>query len=87
MSRKLTVGFLSMLFLVGAMSLKTAVATHGDGSVVLSIGGAPAPPSPWAKIGGAPAPPSPWAKIGGAPAPPSPWAKIGGAPAPPSPWK
>lgn len=84
MSRKLTVGFAAMLVLVGAMSLKTAVATHGDGPVMLAIGGAPAPPAPW-KIGGAPAPPAPW-RIGGAPAPPAPW-RIGGAPAPPAPWK
>jgi len=32
MSRKLTVVFLAMLVLVGAMSLKTVVVTHGDGS-------------------------------------------------------
>ena len=85
MSRKLAVVFLAMLVLVGAMSLKTAVASHSDGTVILANGGAPAPPVPWMmKNGGAPAPPVPW-KNGGAPAPPVPW-KNGGAPAPPVPW-
>ena len=69
MSKKLAL-LAAMLILVGAMGLKTAVASRG-GSVVMANGGAPAPPSPW-KNGGAPAPPSPW-KNGGAPAPPSPW--------------
>ena len=59
MSRKLTVIFLAMLVLVGAMSLKTVVVAHGDGSVIMANGGAPAPPVPW-KNGGAPAPPVPW---------------------------
>jgi len=71
MSRKLTVVLLAMLVLVGAMSLKTVAVTHGDGSVIMANGGAPAPPTPW-KNGGAPAPPTPW-KNGGAPAPPTPW--------------
>jgi hypothetical protein len=70
MSRKLTVLFLAMLVLVGAMSLKTVAVTHGDGSIIMANGGAPAPPTPW-KNGGAPAPPTPW-KNGGAPAPPTP---------------
>jgi hypothetical protein len=47
MSRKLTVVLLAMLVLVGAMSLKTVVVTHGDGSVILANGGAPLPPIPW----------------------------------------
>ena len=47
MSRKLTVVFLAMLILVGAMSLKTVVVTHGDGSVIMANGGAPQPPIPW----------------------------------------
>jgi hypothetical protein len=80
MSRKLTVILLAMLVLVGAMSLKTVVTTHGDGQLIMANGGAPAP-TPW-KNGGAPAP-TPW-KNGGAPAP-TPW-KNGGAPAP-TPWK
>ena len=71
MSRKLTVLLLAMLVLVAAMSLKTAAVTHGDGSVIMANGGAPAPPTPW-KNGGALAPPTPW-KNGGAPAPPTPW--------------
>jgi hypothetical protein len=53
------------------MSLKTVAVAHGDGSVIMANGGAPAPPVPW-KNGGAPAPPIPW-KNGGAPAPPVPW--------------
>jgi hypothetical protein len=59
MSRKLAVVFLAMLVLVGAMSLKTVVVTHGDGSVIMANGGAPVPPIPW-KNGGAPVPPIPW---------------------------
>jgi hypothetical protein len=48
MSRKLAVVFLAMLVLVGAMGLKTAVAAHSDGSVIMANGaGAPAPPTPW----------------------------------------
>jgi hypothetical protein len=46
MSRKLTVVFLAMLVLVGAMGLKTAVTTHGNSAAVLSATGAPAP-TPW----------------------------------------
>ena len=71
MSRRVMVLFLAMLVLVGAMSLKTVVVTHGDGSVILAHGGAPVPPVPW-KHGGAPVPPVPW-KHGGAPVPPVPW--------------
>jgi len=71
MSRRLTVLLLAMLVLVGAMSLKTVVVTHGDGSVITANGGAPVPPTPW-KNGGAPVPPTPW-KNGGAPVPPTPW--------------
>lgn len=71
MSRKATVVLLAMLVLVGAMSLKTVVVTHGDGSVIMANGGAPQPPVPW-KNGGAPQPPVPW-KNGGAPQPPVPW--------------
>jgi len=47
MSRKLAVVFLAMLVLAGAMGLKTAVAAHGDGSVIMANGGAPLPPTPW----------------------------------------
>src|SRR5258707_1458600 len=76
MSRKLTVVLLAMLVLVGAMSLKTVVVTHGDGSVIMANGGAPQPPTPW-KNGGAPQPPTPW-KNGGGPQPPTPWKEIPG---------
>ncbi len=71
MSKLLAVVLLVMIVLVGAMSLRTVVTTHADGSVIMANGGAPVPPSPW-KNGGAPVPPSPW-KNGGAPVPPSPW--------------
>jgi len=37
MSRKLTVVFLAMLVLVGAMSLKTVVVAHGDGTVIMLV--------------------------------------------------
>jgi len=47
MSSKLTVVLLAMLVLVGAMSLKTVVVTHSDGSVIMANGGAPVPPTPW----------------------------------------
>jgi hypothetical protein len=70
MSRKLTVVLLAMLVLVGAMSLKTVVVTHGDGSVILANGGAPLPPIPW-NNGGAPLPPIPW-NNGKAPQPSTP---------------
>ena len=71
MSRKLAVIVLTMLVLVGAMSLKTVVVTHGDGSVIMANGGGPVPPMPW-KNGGGPVPPMPW-KNGGGPVPPMPW--------------
>ncbi len=71
MSRKLAVVFLAMLVLVGAMSLKTVVVAHGDGSVIMANGGAPPPITPW-KNGGAPPPITPW-KNGGAPPPITPW--------------
>jgi len=47
MSRKLSVILLAMLALVGAMSLKTVVVAHGNGSVIMANGGAPQPPVPW----------------------------------------
>ena len=46
MSRKLTVVLLAMLILVGAMSLKTVVVAHSDGSVIMANGGGPQPPLP-----------------------------------------
>jgi hypothetical protein len=71
MSKKLVGLLLTMLVLVGAMSLKTIVTAHGDGSGVLAMGGAPVPPMPY-KMGGAPVPPMPY-KMGGAPVPPMPY--------------
>jgi hypothetical protein len=62
MSRRLAVLFLAMLVLAGAMGLKTVVAGHSDGTVMMANGGAPVPPLPWKvkKNGGAPVPPLPW---------------------------
>jgi len=56
MSRRLTVILLVLLVLVGAMSLKTAVAAHDGGSFTIAVGGAPQPP-PLPDVGGAPQPP------------------------------
>jgi len=67
MSRKLTALLLAMLILAGAMSLKTVVAAHNNGTVMMANGGAPFPP-PVAN-GGAPFPP-PIEANGGAPFPP-----------------
>jgi len=50
MSRKLVVVFLTMLVLVGAMGLKTAVVAHSDGSLIMAQGGAPQPPIPWKQV-------------------------------------
>jgi hypothetical protein len=54
MSRKLAVLFLAMLVLAGAMGLKTVVAGHNDGTVMMANGGAPVPIPK--KNGGAPVP-------------------------------
>jgi hypothetical protein len=70
MSRKLVVLFV-MLVLVAAMGLKTAVAVHGDGSVMVAAGSAPLPPTPY-KAGSAPLPPTPY-RAGSAPLPPTPY--------------
>lgn len=70
MSRRLTVLLLAMLVLVGAMSLKTVVIAHSDGSVIMANGSAPAPPVPW-KNGGTPV--AQVLRNGSAPAPPVPW--------------
>jgi hypothetical protein len=63
MSRKLAVLFLAMLILAGAMGLKTIVAGHNDGTVMMANGGAPVPMPK--KNGGAPVPmpKTPW-KVG-----------------------
>ena len=59
MSRKLTVILLGLLVLVGAMSLKTVVASHNGGSILMAVGGAPVPPPQPddLSVGGAPVPP------------------------------
>jgi hypothetical protein len=67
MSRKLTALLLAMLILAGAMGLKTVVAAHNNGTVMMANGGAPFPPP--AANGGAPFPP-PAEANGGAPFPP-----------------
>jgi len=71
MSRKLAVVLFAMVVLVGAMGLKTVVTAHGDGSIIMAAGSAPAPPTPY-KAGSAPAPPTPY-RAGSAPAPPTPY--------------
>lgn len=62
MSRKLAVLFFAMLVLAGAMGLKTVIAGHDNGTVMMANGGAPVPTLPWKvqKNGGAPVPTLPW---------------------------
>jgi hypothetical protein len=43
MSRKLAVLFLSMFVLAGAMGLKTVIACHNGGAIMMANGGGPAP--------------------------------------------
>ena len=43
MSRKLSALFLAMLVLAGAMSLKTVVTAHGNGTAIMANGPAPVP--------------------------------------------
>ncbi len=76
MSRRLIVVLLTMLVLVGAMSLKTVVVTHSDGSVILANGTGPTPPIPWSN-GTGPTPPIPW-RNGTGPTPPIPWNSAAG---------
>jgi hypothetical protein len=66
MSRKLTALLLAMLILVGAMGLKTVVAAHSDGAVMMANGSAPYPPP--SRNGSAPYPPP--SRNGSAPYPP-----------------
>jgi len=47
MSKRLAVIAASMLILVGAMSLKSAVTSKDSGAVLMANGSAPTPPSPW----------------------------------------
>jgi len=60
MQKWLTVVLLALLVLAGAMGMRNLV-TAKAGPVMVAIGGAPVPPTPW-MIGGAPVPPTPWAK-------------------------
>ncbi len=55
MSRKLSALLLAMLILAGAMGLKTAIAGHSDGSVMMANGSAPFP-KPSFRNGSAPFP-------------------------------
>ena len=56
MSRKLSALLLAMLVLAGAMSLKTVVAAHSNGAVMMANGGGPVPPDSVLN-GGGPVPP------------------------------
>lgn len=68
MSRKLSAVLLAMLVLVGAMSLKTVVAAHGN-AVTMANGSAPVPLPPSNRNGSAPVPLPPSARNGSAPVP------------------
>ena len=58
MSRKLSALLLAMLVLAGAMSLKTVVAAHSNGAVMMANGGGPWPPQTVSMAnGGGPWPP------------------------------
>ena len=52
MSRKLTSLLLAMLVLAGAMTLKTVVAAHSNGAVMMANGGGLVPPDQMANGGG-----------------------------------
>ncbi len=73
MSRKLTSLLLAMLVLAGAMGLRTVVASHSYGAVMMANGSAPVPPPP-GRNGSAPVPPPP-GRNGSAPVPPPPSAR------------
>jgi hypothetical protein len=85
MSRKLTALFLAMLILAGAMGLKTVVAAHTNGAVMMANGGGPWPPQTLFANGGGPWPPQTVSKAnGGGPWPPQTVSKAnGGGPWPP----
>ena len=68
MSRKLSALLLAMLVLAGAMSLKTVVAAHSNGAVMMANGGGPVPPD-GVLNGGGPVPPDSVLN-GGGPVPP-----------------
>jgi hypothetical protein len=77
MSQKLTAVLLAMLILAGAMGLKTVVAAHENGAVMMANGSAPYPPP--SLNGSAPYPPP--GLNGSAPYPPP--SRNGSAPYPP----
>jgi len=72
MSRKLSALLLAMLVLAGAMSLKTVVAAHSNGAVMMANGGGPWPPQTVSMAnGGGPWPPQTVSMAnGGGPWPP-----------------
>jgi butyrate kinase len=74
MSRKLAVVFLAMLVLVGAMGLKTIVAAHSDGSVIMANGASPVPTGPY-KNGASPVPTGPY-RNGASPVPTGPYKDV-----------
>jgi hypothetical protein len=80
MSRKLSALLLAMLILAGAMGLKTVVAAHNDGAVMMANGAAPVPPPSYLN-GAAPVPPPSYMN-GAAPVPPPSYLN-GAAPVPP----
>jgi hypothetical protein len=59
MSRKTVSVLLAMIVLAGAMGLKTTVASHSNGAILMANGSAPVPPIPF-KNGSAPVPPVPF---------------------------
>jgi hypothetical protein len=81
MSRKLSALLLAMLILAGAMSLKTVVAAHSNGAVMMANGSAPVPLPPLARNGSAPVPLPPGFN-GSAPVPLPPQGFNGSAPVP-----
>ena len=75
MSRKLTALLLAMLVLAGAMSLKTVVTAHSNGTVMMANGSAPFPQPPLGRNGSAPFPQPPSERNGSAPFPQPPAAR------------
>jgi hypothetical protein len=60
MPRKAVSILLAMIVLVGAMGLKTVVASHDNGAILMANGSAPVPPKPFNFNGSAPVPPKPF---------------------------
>ncbi len=70
MSRKLTSLLLAMLVLAGAMTLKTVVAAHSNGAVMMANGGGIVPPDRSMRNGGGIVPPDRSMRNGGGIVPP-----------------